>query len=255
MITSCASTDEKSCASIDKKNRQSVNISISKHVSVAPFGFRWPQTHWHIEPRQNGYHFADDMFKCIFLIENVRISINISMKFVPKVQINNIPALVPIMAWRPLGDKSFSEPIMVSLLTHICATRHQWINQPHVRTSLLYIFVVVGLMLFVPSYSATCFMYITGKLFLFPLLLCSLWCAQVIGYIMARMSYSAVYTLHYLTIITMQTYPKALNIWNFPILSSVCLRLRHFLIYRWCPFLLWWLWIHLILLTSSSSRK
>ena len=216
MITSCASTDEKSCASIDKKNCQSVNISISKYVSVAPFGFRWPQTHWHIEPRQNGYHFADDMFKCIFLNENVRISINISMKFVPKVQIDNIPALVPIMAWCPLGDKPFSEPIMVSLLTYIYSPVgiNELIN--HTSEHCCYIFpVVMGLMLFVPSYSATCFMYITGNLFLFPLLLCSLWCAQIIGYIMARRSYSAVYTLHYLTIITMQTYPKALNIWNF----------------------------------------
>ena len=45
-------------------------------------------------PRQNGRHFADDTFKCIFMNENVRISINISLKFVPKSLINNIPALV-----------------------------------------------------------------------------------------------------------------------------------------------------------------
>ena len=32
--------------------------------------------------------------KPIFLNENIRISINISLKFVPKGQINNIPALV-----------------------------------------------------------------------------------------------------------------------------------------------------------------
>ena len=38
---------------------------------------------------------ADDMmFKCIFLNENIWISINISLKFVPKGPINNIPALV-----------------------------------------------------------------------------------------------------------------------------------------------------------------
>ena len=35
-----------------------------------------------------------DIFKCIFLNENVLISITISLKFVPKGQINNIPALV-----------------------------------------------------------------------------------------------------------------------------------------------------------------
>ena len=53
------------------------------------------------------------------------ISLKISLKFVPKVRINNIPALVQIMAWRRPGDKPLSEPMMVSLLTHICVTRPQ----------------------------------------------------------------------------------------------------------------------------------
>ena len=47
-----------------------------------------------LRPRQDGRHFPDDIFKCIFLNENVLISIKISLKFVPKGQINNIPALV-----------------------------------------------------------------------------------------------------------------------------------------------------------------
>ena len=50
-------------------------------------------------PRQNGRHLVDDLFKCIFVNENVLIWIKISLKFVPKVTINNIPALVKIMAW------------------------------------------------------------------------------------------------------------------------------------------------------------
>ena len=50
--------------------------------------------------RQNGRNFADDIFKCIFLNENAWILLKISLKFVPKVRINNIPALVQIMAWR-----------------------------------------------------------------------------------------------------------------------------------------------------------
>ena len=81
-----------------------------------------------LRPRQNGRHFADDTFKRISLNENVRISINISLKFVPKGLINNIPALVQIMAWRRPGDKPLSEPMMVTLLTHICVTRPQWVN-------------------------------------------------------------------------------------------------------------------------------
>ena len=39
-------------------------------------------------------HFADDIFKCIFLNENVWIPVKISLKYVPKGPINNIPTLV-----------------------------------------------------------------------------------------------------------------------------------------------------------------
>ena len=42
--------------------------------------------------------------------------------------INNIPSFVQIMAWCKPGDKPLSEPIMVSLLTHICVTRPQWVK-------------------------------------------------------------------------------------------------------------------------------
>ena len=78
--------------------------------------------------RKNGRRLADDIFKHIFLNENVRISIKISLKFVPKGPINNKPALVQIMAWRRTGNKPLSGPMMVSLLTHICVTRPQWVN-------------------------------------------------------------------------------------------------------------------------------
>ena len=53
---------------------------------------------------------------------------SIALKFVPKVRLNNIPALVQIMAWRRPGDKPLSEPMMGSLLTHICVTRPQWVK-------------------------------------------------------------------------------------------------------------------------------
>ena len=63
-----------------------------------------------------------------FSNENVWISIKVSLKFVPKGTINNIPALVQIRAWRRSGDKPLSEPMLVSLPTHICVTRPQWVN-------------------------------------------------------------------------------------------------------------------------------
>ena len=37
--------------------------------------------------RQNGRHFADDTFKCIFMNENVWITINISLKFFLNVEL------------------------------------------------------------------------------------------------------------------------------------------------------------------------
>ena len=43
-----------------------------------------------LSPRQNGRNFADAIFKCIFVNENVCISLDISLNFVPKVRINNI---------------------------------------------------------------------------------------------------------------------------------------------------------------------
>ena len=64
-------------------------------------------------------HFLE--WKCIILIK-------ISLKFVPKGQINDIPLLVQIMASHQPGDKPLPEPMMVSLLAYICITRPQWLN-------------------------------------------------------------------------------------------------------------------------------
>ena len=40
-----------------------------------------------LSPRQGGRHFADDIFKCIFLNENVWNAIEISLKFVLRAQL------------------------------------------------------------------------------------------------------------------------------------------------------------------------
>ena len=66
-----------------------------------------------LRPRQDGHHFPDDILKWIFINENLWISLKISLKFVRKVRINNIPTLVQIMAWRRPGDKPLSDPMMV----------------------------------------------------------------------------------------------------------------------------------------------
>ena len=107
-----------------------------------------PHHHFHVNtlrPRQNGRHFADDIFKCIFLNEDVWIPNKISLKFVPKGPINNNPTLVQVMAWRRPGDKPLSEPMMVRLPTDICVTRPQWVKESsmlarHARSKILSMF-------------------------------------------------------------------------------------------------------------------
>ena len=110
--------------------------TISTHVQVPWLPLVCCQLNT-LRPGQNGLHFADDIFKRIFLNENVRISLTISLRFISKGPINNIPALVQIMAWCRPGDKPLSEPIMVRLPMHICVTMPQWVNHWPVK-SLLY---------------------------------------------------------------------------------------------------------------------
>ena len=89
-----------------------------------------------LRSRRGDWHFADDIFKRIFFNEDAWISINISLKFVPKAQINSIPALAQIMAWRRSGDKPLSEPMLGNLLTYICVTRPQWVNISTTKQSI-----------------------------------------------------------------------------------------------------------------------
>ena len=100
---------------------------------------QWQSVLKTLRPWQNGRHFPDDSFKGIFLNENVWILMKISLKFVPKGPINNISALVQIMVWCRPGGKPLSEPVMVSLLTHICVTRPQWVKMWLISHGLLVI--------------------------------------------------------------------------------------------------------------------
>ena len=57
--------------------------------------------------RQNGRDFANNIIKCIFVNENAHILIKFHWSLFPRVKINNIPALVQIMAWRPPGENHY----------------------------------------------------------------------------------------------------------------------------------------------------
>ena len=74
-----------------------------------------------LRPRQNGHHFADDIFKCIFMKENVWIPFKISLKFIPKDPVNNIPELVQIMAWRRPGDRYINDVLRYEMKKSCCA--------------------------------------------------------------------------------------------------------------------------------------
>ena len=96
------------------------------HLSSILFSvLQWVNT---LRQRQNGCHFPKVIFKWIFLNKNIGILIKILLKFSSKGPINNIPALVQIMAWCRPGNKPLSEPMMVSLLEHIWVIRPQWIK-------------------------------------------------------------------------------------------------------------------------------
>ena len=108
---------------------ENMNPPIEKEpMSCQHPGISWTLFVYSSLPGQNGCYFADDIFKCIFFNENVWIAIRISLKFVTKGPIHNIPALVQITACHRPGDKPLSEPMMVRLPTHICVTRPQCVN-------------------------------------------------------------------------------------------------------------------------------
>ena len=101
-------------------------LAISVIVWLQMVNSIWLNT---LRPIRSRRHFADDSFRYICLNENIWISIKISLKFIAKGPIDNIPALVQIMAWCRPGDKPLSEPMVVSLLTHTCVTRPQWVKR------------------------------------------------------------------------------------------------------------------------------
>ena len=90
-------------------------------------------------------------WKCMY------ISIKISLKFVPKGSINNIVALVQIMACRLAGAKPLSEPMMVRLPTHICVTRPLYLPtgaDMEVDTEMFLMILVQNPPKYLPSHTA-----------------------------------------------------------------------------------------------------
>ena len=82
-------------------------------------------------PGQNGRHIPDENFKCIFMNERFYVLIRVSLKFVPKGPINNIPVLIQIMAWCGSGDKPLSEPMLIQFTdTYVALGRDELTHRP-----------------------------------------------------------------------------------------------------------------------------
>ena len=81
----------------------------------------------HIGAQTNSRHLSVDIFKCIFFNKNVWLSIKISVTFVAKGPINNIPALDKIMASSLPDDE---------IVWNICVTRPQWITNCYHGTAI-----------------------------------------------------------------------------------------------------------------------
>ena len=73
-----------------------------------------------VEP--NDRHFADHIFKHIFLNENVGCSIQILLKLVRKWLINNNPAMIQIMASQLRGDNLYSELMLCYMASNHAAS-------------------------------------------------------------------------------------------------------------------------------------
>ena len=96
-----------------------------------------------LRSRQDVRHFADDIFTCIVFNENCCILINCHRNMFARVQLTIIEHWFRFwggairrqtIIWTnddglaPSGDKPLSEPMMVSLPTHIGVARPQWVN-------------------------------------------------------------------------------------------------------------------------------
>ena len=83
-----------------------------------------------LTPRKKLSPFRKLHFQKQFFRENVWISLKISLNFVAKVPVTNIPTLVQIILWfgTGQGNKPSSGPLVVSLQMHKYVTRPRWVK-------------------------------------------------------------------------------------------------------------------------------
>ena len=89
--------------------------------------------------------------------------------------INNIPALVQIMAWRRPGGKPLFEPVMVRSPTHICVPWPQWVKQKMFErdweVSNPFCIILMGRFIFSQQYHTMCQLWLSHLITVTPLLM------------------------------------------------------------------------------------
>ena len=75
-----------------------------------------------LRPQQNGHHFADSIFKCIFMKENVCILIDNLLKIVHEGPVDINSSLVYVVALNQTGGKPIPKPMLTKI--HDAIWRH-----------------------------------------------------------------------------------------------------------------------------------
>ena len=127
------------------------SIKLASVLIKCGLGTSW-WSKWHINQQKPGQfytvfitywgwdkicrHFADDIFKYIFLNENVWISIKLSLKFVAKLPFGNIPALVHYSDFITSATASKITGVS-SVYSTVCSGADQW--KPTSSASLAFV--------------------------------------------------------------------------------------------------------------------
>ena len=113
------------CITFQTVRNQSLSEATSYDTGInsSPLD-KMPPFHWqHFQ-----MHFSS-FCECKFCI-----LIPVSLKSVPKVPIDNESALVQVITWCQTSNKPLCQPMMATLLMHICTTQPQRVKQWFCRT-------------------------------------------------------------------------------------------------------------------------
>ena len=99
--------------------------------SMAKITFREQRTCWwlkHFKTETKRPPFSKTKFSDAFSwMKMYKVRLKFHWSLFPRVRLTRFQHWF-ITAWRRPGDKRLSEPMIISLLTHICVTRPQWVN-------------------------------------------------------------------------------------------------------------------------------